>query len=133
MTLPDRHHPRFQPLIDYLVRLPAIVTDATPMHGFASGLEDDLWWVKFAIQLDHSLTWPLIQELGHVLNYLSPSERLPTVFKPVSPPPYLNGGPQAYLSWVIECPLSDMDPATVAQWLDSRLPDPADASEWVTD
>lgn len=129
----DRHHPRFQPLVDYLTRLPAIETDRTPMRGFGSGLDDDLWWVKFGIHLDHPLAWNVIQELGHVLNYLSPSERLPTVFKPVSPPPYLNGGPRRYLSWVIECPLADMDPATVADWLDSRLPSPDDESEWAND
>jgi len=37
-----------------------------------------------------------------VLNYLSLDERLSTVFMPVSPPPYLNGGVE-FLSWVIEC------------------------------
>jgi hypothetical protein len=26
-----------------------------------------------------------------------------------------------------------MDPATVTQWLDSRLPDPDDAAEWEAD
>ena len=133
MLPPDRHHPRFQPLVDYLGRLPAVDTDTTPLRGIASGIEDDLWWVKFGILIDHPLAWSLIQELGAVLNYLSPSERLPTVFKPVSPPPYLNGGPRAYLSWVIECPLADMDPATVAEWLESRLPDAADESAWVAD
>ena len=131
MTQPDRHHPRFQPLVDYLVRLPAIETDATPLSGISSGIEDDLWWVKFGVLIDHPLAWNVIQELAHVLNYLSPSERLPTAFKPVSPPPYLNGGPRAYLSWVIECPVADMDPVTVAEWLDSRLP-PADDPEACT-
>ena len=129
----DRHHPRFLPLVDYLARLPAIETDATPLKGIASGTEDDLWWVKFGILIDHPLAWSLVQELGHVLNYLSPSERLPTVFKPVSPPPYLNGGPRAYLSWVIECPGADMDPATVAEWLDSRLPPADDPEAWTVD
>jgi hypothetical protein len=117
--------PRFQPLVDYLARLPAVEA------GIVSGTEDDLWWVKFGIDLDHPLAWHVIQELGHVLNYLSPNERLPTAFKPVSPPPYLNGGPRDYLSWVIECPRADMDPATVAAWLDSRLPDPDDAGQWL--
>jgi hypothetical protein len=45
MAIADRHHPRFQPLVDYLVRLPAIETDATLLKGIASGVEDDLWWV----------------------------------------------------------------------------------------
>lgn len=127
------HQSRFAPLIDFLVRLPAIETDATPERGFAAGVDDDLWWIRFGVALDHPLAWNVIQELGHVLNYLSPSERLPTVFKPVSPPPYLNGGPKSYLGWVIECPIVDMDPATVAEWLESRLPDPADPAAWQTD
>jgi hypothetical protein len=129
----DRHHPRFQPLVDYLVRLPGIETDATPLKGVASGTEDDLWWVKFGVLIDHPLAWSVVQELAHVLNYLSPSERLPTVFKPVSPPPYLNGGPRAYLSWVIECPIADMDPTTVAEWLDSRLPPTDEPESWTVD
>ena len=133
MAPPDRHHPRFQPLVDYLVRLPAIETDATPRQGIGCGTADDRGGVKLGIVIDHPLAWSLIQELGHVLNYLSPSERLPTAFKPVSPPPYLNGGPRTYLSWVIECPSADMDPATVAQWLDSRLPPPDDPDAWVID
>ena len=36
-----------------------------------------------------------------MLNYLSVDQRLPSVFKPVSPPPYLNGGVE-FLSWVTE-------------------------------
>ena len=51
---------------------------------------------------------------------------LPTVFKPVSPPPYLNGGPDDYLAWVIETDDVEMRPGTVAKWLQSRLPDPVD-------
>ena len=126
------HPARFAPLIDVLARLPAIVTDATPTRGFGAGVDDDLWWIKFAIRLDDPLAWNVIQELGHVLNYLSPTERLPTVFKPVSPPPYLNGGPRDFLRWVIECPSADMDPATVADWLDDRLPDPDDPDAWIS-
>lgn len=126
----ERHRLLFLPLVDYLACLPAIVTDRTPLRGMASGSEGDLWWVKFCIAIDDPLAWNVIQEMGHVLNYLSPSERLPTVFKPVSPPPYLNGGPHAYLSWVIECATADMDPATVAEWLDSRLPASADHDAW---
>jgi hypothetical protein len=49
--------------------------------------------VKFAIDIEHPLAWSVVQELGHVLNYVSLEERLPTVFMPVSPPPYMNGGP----------------------------------------
>ena len=61
---------------------------------------------------------------GHVLNYLSLNERLPTVFKPVSPPPYLNGGPAEFLSWVIECSDDSFTPSRATEWLAGRLPKP---------
>jgi hypothetical protein len=64
--------------------------------------------------------------LAFVLNGVAVAEKLPTVFKPVSPPPYLNGGPDDYLSWVIETDDVEMRPGTVAKWLQSRLPDPVD-------
>jgi hypothetical protein len=38
----------------------------------------------------------VVQELGHVLNYVSVTEPLPTVFKPVSPPPYMNGDRRSF-------------------------------------
>src|SRR5215510_6024882 len=111
----------FQTLKKYLSRVPAI------SGGIGAGFgEEGYWWVKFAIDITHPLAWRVVQELGHVLNYLSLDERLPTVFMPVSPPPYLNGGPHEYLSWVIESKSDDFDPATCAQWLEGRLPRPVD-------
>jgi len=57
-----------------------------------SGLFDDgRWWLKVTIDIDHRLAWNVVQEPGPVLNYVSLDERLPTVFMPVSPPPYMNG------------------------------------------
>ena len=29
------------------------------------------WWFKFQINVDHPLAWQTVQELGHVLNYIS--------------------------------------------------------------
>jgi len=73
----------------------------------------------------------VVQELGHVLNYLSVQERLPTTLKPDSPPPYLNGGPKGFLSWVIESKDKDFNPETCAQWLEGRMPRPvSDAEQW---
>jgi hypothetical protein len=123
------HAPKFQPLIDFLGRVPAI----GPANVFGSGDAQDGWWIKFALDIRHRLAWNVVQELGHVLNYLSVEEPLPTVFKPVSPPPYMNGGPDEFLSWVIEAPAS-MEPATVAQWLEGRLPRPADdEAQWTVE
>jgi hypothetical protein len=128
------HHPRFHVLISYLARIPSIETNDTPSHGIGSGLLDDgTWWVKFTIDIANPLAWNVVQECGYVLNYISPNERLPTVFKPVSPPPYLNGGPE-FLSWVIECPLDQMQPDEVAEWLEGRLPRPVDdLNQWNAD
>jgi hypothetical protein len=119
----------FQSLVDYLTKTPAIV------GPIGSGVgEENLWWVKFIIDIDHPLAWRVVQELGHVLNYVSINERLPTVFMPVSPPVYLNGGPREFLSWVIESRDADFKPADCAKWLEGRLPRPIDDPEqWKLD
>jgi hypothetical protein len=85
----------FQPLREYLSKIPSV--DGTLGCGL---YEDGRWWVKFKI--DDPLAWHVVQELGHVLNDVSLNEKLPTVLMPVSPPPYMNGGPREFLSWVIE-------------------------------
>ena len=118
-----------EPLTRFLSRIPGV--DATIGAGL---LEDGNWWVKFVIDVDHPLAWRVVQELGHVLNYVSLEEKLPTVFMPVSSPPYMNGGPKDFLSWVIECRDSGFSPATCAEWLEGRLPRPVDnEAEWKRD
>jgi hypothetical protein len=118
--------PIFQPLQTYLSKIPAITGKIG--CGFSN---DGCWWAKFQIDIEHPLAWNVVQELGHVLNYLSLEERLPTEFKPVSPPPYLNGGPRDYLSWVIECKDKHFKPETCAQWLEAHLPRPVnEAQQW---
>jgi hypothetical protein len=123
------HHPRFAKLLDYLARVPSVQVNETPSRGFGSGSDEAGWWVKLSLELDHPLAWSAVQELGHVLNYMSIQDRLPTVFKPVSPPPYMNGGPRDYLSWLIECPSGEMEPDKVMEWLEGRLPRPVDDPE----
>lgn len=67
-------------------------------------------------------------------NYVSLDERLPAVFMPVSPPPYMNGGPKDFLSWVIECKDDAFTPENCAEWLEGRLPRPVnDPASWNTD
>lgn len=125
-TPPD---PRFGALLAFLARVPAI----SPGIGCDSDA-DGHWWVKFGIDIAHPLAWHVVQELGHVLNYLSLDEPLPTRFMPVSPPPYMNGGPEAFLSWIIENADPAFTPADAHQWLEGRLPSPVDdLSEWVID
>jgi hypothetical protein len=113
----------------YLLRVPGISSPIS--KGY---FEDGKWWVKFSIDIHHDLAWHVVQELGYVLNGLSVGERLPTVFMPISPPPYLNGGPEDYLSWAIESQSNEFSPALCAQWLEGRLPRPVeDEAQWPQD
>ena len=112
--------PQFEELKVFLCRVPAI------LGPIASGQEDGRWWVKFNIDISHPRAWHVVQELGHILNYVSLDEPLPTVFMPVSPPPYMNGGPGDFLSWVIENTDDEFSPALALEWLEGRLPDPVD-------
>src|SRR4051812_27705334 len=116
-------------LEEYLKKIPAI-EGAIGKGRFENGN----WWVKFAIDIEHPLAWHVVQELGCVLNYLSIEERLPTIFKPVSPAPYMNGGPGDFLSWVIESTDPSFEPETCKKWLEGRLPRPVDdLDQWESD
>jgi len=114
----------FQDLEEYLAKVPSVKLPIGTGQDEGGG-----WWVKFSLDISHALAWHVVQEFGHVLNYLSVNERLPTVFKPVSPPPYMNGGPAEFLSWVIECSDEAMTPRKVKEWLEGRLPRPVDDLE----
>lgn len=123
----------FEKLLAFLEKLPAIDAPAGRKsigHGsFATGN----WWVKFSFDTAHTLAWRHVQELGHVLNYVSVNERLPTVFMPVSPPPYMNGGVE-FLSWVIESTDPSFTPDKCVEWLEGRLPRPVeDLDKWKMD
>jgi hypothetical protein len=115
----------FVTLIDYLEKVPSVE------KPIVFGDEDGLWWVKFSLDLDNRLAWNVVQEFGHVMNYLSLEEKLPTAFYPVSPPPYINGGPSEFLFWVIETRDKDFKPEVLMTWLEGRLPRPvSDLGEW---
>src|SRR5262245_38942404 len=119
----------FAPLTSFLEKVPSI----SGRIGVGAETGATAWWVKFSIDVSDPLAWRAVQELAYVLNYLSLNERLPTVFMPVSPPPYLNGGVE-FLSWVIECCDRSCTPAVVADWLSGRLPRPVDDREnWKID
>ena len=118
----------FKTLTEYLEKIPGVEKQI----GF--GDEAGNWWVKFTIDITNELAWRVVQELGHVINYLSLNERLPTAFYPVSPPPYMNGGPSDFLAWVIETKDSNFKPGTLQKWLEGRLPNPVDDMEkWNTE
>ncbi len=118
---------------DPLVALLKTVPGVKPSIG-QGVFENGTWWVKLQIDIGHPLAWQVVQELGHILNYMSISEPLPTIFKPVSPPPYMNGGPKDSLSWVIESTETAFSPALCAKWLSDRMPTPIDdLSQWAND
>jgi hypothetical protein len=130
----EDHDKEFEKLISFLCRIPAIDWNETPSKGIGTGKTADCWWVKFQIDIKNPIAWSVVQELGHILNYLSMSEKLPTIFMPVSPPPYMNGGPEDFLSWVIETSDQRFTPSKVAEWLEGRLPKPVeDISAWQMD
>jgi hypothetical protein len=120
----------FEKLLAFLERLPAIslpVGRRSIGHGV---FENGNWWVKFSLNTEHELAWRHVQELGFVLNYVSVDQRLPTIFKPVSPPPYMNGGVE-FLSWVVESTDPSFSPDKCVEWLESRLPNPVeDLEQW---
>lgn len=99
-----------------------------------SGKGEALWWIKFGIDINSRIAWIVVQELGHILNYLSVDDKLPTSFYPVSPPPYMNGGPEDFLSWIIEPVIPFVDTNNVFDYLDGRLPENYDKEEnWLLD
>jgi len=118
--------PDYAPLTAFLCRVPSIREPT-----IATGMSGRYWWAKFAIDIVHPKAWNVVQEFGYVLNHLSANERLPTAFKPISPPPYLNGGPQQFLGWVIETTDPYFTPENAVEWLEGRLPRPVeDLSKW---
>lgn len=114
-------------LVDFLNKIPSvevISNDLTP---------DAYWWIKLNIDINNKISWNIVQELGFVLNYISIQEPLPTIFKPVSPPPYLNGDAEECLSWVIESTFNYIDPKWIKEMIEGRLPNPIDdEKEWET-
>ena len=119
---------KFEKLLCYLERLPAIDLPAGRKSIGFGEFENGNWWIKFSIDTTNPLAWRHVQELGFVLNYVSIDERLPTVFMPVSPPPYMNGGVE-FLSWVIESTEPSFSPDLCLEWLEGRLPRPVDDLE----
>lgn len=114
-------------LEEYLADIPAVKI-------IESGIfEDGLWWIKINIDTTHSLAWNVVQELWHILNYLSIHERLPTLFMPVSPPPYMNWWPKDYLNWIIQSKDLTFTPNKCKEWLEWRLPRPVkDINQWTS-
>lgn len=111
----------FNELRSFMASIPAVSTE------IANGQDNEgFWWIKFKIDINHPLAWNVVQELGHIMNYLSLNEKLPTIFFPVSAPPYMNGGPEEFLYWVVETKDKKFSPKLLSEWLEARLPQPVD-------
>ncbi len=111
----------FKKLEDLITKVPAVqmpIAKGTYENGF--------WWMKFSIDITHDLAWNIVQYFSHVINYLSISERLSTVFYPVSSLPVVGESPALTLAWIIETTSQDFTPNELAEWLSSRLPSPLD-------
>lgn len=123
----------FDKLLSFLETLPAIGLPAGRKSIGRGRFPNGNWWVKFRLDTTHPLAWRHVQEFGHVLNLVSIDEPLPTVFMPVSPPAYLNGG-EEFISWVIESTENGFTPDHCADWLEGRFPKPAnDPASWQLD
>ncbi len=110
-------------LVAFLNRIPSVNVIAQEVTPSA------YWWVKFTVDIEHPLAWSVVQALAFVFNEISITEGLPTVFKPTSPPPYLNGGPDEDLYWVVESTFNYIDPHEIAQIVEGRLPNPVEEVE----
>lgn len=112
-------------LVEFLNKIPSVRVIASDLSA------DAYWWIRLDIDIENKLAWNVVQELGFVLNSISIQEPMPTAFKPVSPPPYLNGGPSDFLSWSIESTYNYIDPEWVKEMIESRLPNPVeDKKKW---
>ncbi|WP_340201502.1 hypothetical protein [Ascidiimonas sp. W6] len=119
----------FESLEKFLIRIPAIRSSI----GKGSNKEG-YWWVKFEIDLGHKYAWNVVQELAHIMNYPSTNEKPPILFYPSSPAPYLNGGPEAYLFWVIESKEISFKPEILKKLLEEKMPNPVDnLNQWILD
>jgi len=98
------HDQKILPLLEFLARVPAIETGDDPSTGFASEYAADGWWVRFTIDIDSEIAWETVQEMAHAMNDPANAERPGGAFSPISPAPAQSGGPEEFLSWVIEAP-----------------------------
>ncbi len=119
---------RLRELKDFIDQIPSVEVLST------SEPNEGRWWIKLQIDINSKTAWHVVQNLAFVLNEISVTETLPTTFKPTAPPPYLNGGPEEFLFWVIEADIPFLDPGVINAYLQQRLPDPVtDESAWLSE
>ena len=116
---------RFHKLTNLITEIPAVcnpIKTGTYENGF--------WWVKFSVDINNPLAWNVVQVFAYAINYLSISERLSTVFYPIAQPPFNTENSKDCVEWIIESTSQDFLPNELSEWLEARLPDPANPEEW---
>ena len=58
----------FDRLHQFFCKVPSVQKNRIDAYG-SDGKH--AWWFKFQIDTEHPLAWQTVQELGHVLNYIS--------------------------------------------------------------
>jgi hypothetical protein len=109
----------FTSLLSFLRRIPAI--DPIEPSGTDSNVQG-AWLVKFRIDTNHPDAWKTVMDLGYVVNWIALATPLPTIFKPVSSPPDMNGdNPGELLWWLIESWTPSFTPSDLAHALETSL------------
>jgi hypothetical protein len=107
-------------VIDFFKKIPALDSPVLISE------EEKYWSIDFTIDLDHEIVWNVIQYFGYICNC---GGKQGLLFLPMSPPPYLNGGPYTHMSWSILCKNLDFSLADFLQILEEYLPVPLDDFE----
>lgn len=95
----------------------------------SSGIDFRYWWVSFELDATSPIAWQVVHRLGWYLNTQSAEMMLPTVFKPIP-----GERPNDPMRWEIASTAPRLDPADVASWLSSRLPQPiSDERSWLSE
>jgi hypothetical protein len=117
------HYEEFRRFPDGVLRegrqkLIALLSQIPCLSNFeSSGVDFRYWWVSFELDVASPLAWPVIRNLGLLLNTRSTEMMLPIVFKPV--PDEWADKP---MRWEIASTAPRLDPADVEAWLRQNLP-----------
>jgi hypothetical protein len=127
------HHEEFRRFPDGVLRegrqkVIAVLSRIPCLSKFkSSGIDFRYWWVSFELDTTSRIAWRVVHRLGWYLNTQSVEMMLPTVFKPTP-----GETPNDPMRWEIASTAPRLDPADVASWLSSNLPQPiSDEAVWL--
>jgi len=129
------HHEEFRRFPDGVLRegrqkVIAVLSQVPCLSKFkSSGIDFRYWWVSFELDTTSPIAWRVVHRLGWYLNTQSAEMMLPTVFKPTP-----GEVPSDPMRWEIASTAPRLDPADVASWLSSNLPQPiSDEAAWLSE